>query len=159
MPQQTGPSKTLPVTYDPELSVLTIASEGGGSKTFVNWNSIEATPIDDEQYTTEKATTGERAWIRSPEWGSEVTIEFSGGLSNSQRNWIRQRIGEKVDITVKDKSGTADGIFVEDARMVQQPDYSRDDSEPTFEVVFQSPFASWTSNVDSVGEETYALAD
>lgn len=149
MPQKTGPSGTLPVTYDPELAVVEIAG-----KNYVNWNSIEVTPIDDEQYTTEKATTGERAWIRSPEFGAECTIEFSGGLSAGKRKEIRQLIGQKVDIHVYDKSGTADGVSLEDARLVQKPDFSRDDSEPTYEVVFQSPFATWNDESGPLTQDT-----
>jgi len=136
MPQET----TLPVTYDPEKSVVEI--EG---KNFVNFNSIDVSPIDDEQFTTNKATTGERAWIRSPEWGAELTIEFSGGLPDWKRKWIRDLIGQKVNVIVKDRSGTADGVTLWDAMLVQKPDFSRDDSEPTYEAVFQSPKAEWGS--------------
>lgn len=135
------PQKTLePVTYDPEQAVVDI-----DGKNYVNWNSVEVSPIDDEQYTTNKATTGERAWVRSPEYGAELTIEFSGGLSSSQRESIRNLIGKKVNITVKDRSGTADGVTLLSARLVQRPDFSRDDSEPTYEAIFQSPFAQWGS--------------
>jgi len=148
MPQKTK----QPVTYDPEQAVVEI-----DGKNYVNFNSIEVSPIDDEQYTTNKATTGERAWVRSPEWGAELTLEFSGGLNSAQRNNIRELIGQKVEITVKDRSGTADGVTLTQARLVQKPDFSRDDSEPTYEAVFQSPFAEWGSTA-SGGETTYSGA-
>ena len=148
MPQK----RKQPVTYDPEQAVVEI-----DGKNYVNFNSIEVSPIDDEQYTTNKATTGERAWVRSPEWGAELTLEFSGGLNSAQRNNIRELIGQKVEITVKDRSGTADGVTLTQARLVQKPDFSRDDSEPTYEAVFQSPFAEWGSTA-SGGETTYSGA-
>jgi len=148
MPQDT----IQPVTYDPEQAVVEI-----DGKNYVNFNSIEVSPIDDEQFTTNKATTGERAWVRSPEWGAELTIEFSGGLNSAQRDNIRKLIGKKIDIIVKDRSGTADGVTLTQARLVQKPDFSRDDSEPTYEAVFQSPFAEWGSTA-SGGETTYGGA-
>lgn len=154
MPQQTGPDENKPVTYDPEQSVVEINTNQGGRVNFVNFNSIDVSPIDDEQFTTNKATTGERAWVRSPEWGAELTIEFSGGLSSGKRKWIRELIGQKVKVTVRDRSGTADGVTLTDARLVQKPDFSRDDSEPTYEAVFQSPFAEWGSTAQG-GESTY----
>lgn len=129
------------VTYDPKYTVVEI-----NDINYVHINSIEATPIDDDQYTTEKATTGERAWIRSPEFGAEVTIEFSGGLPGWARTQLRNLIGRKVDVTVQDRSGTNDGVVLTQARLVQRPDFSRDESEPTYEAVFQSPHAEWGSD-------------
>lgn len=126
------------VTYDPRFTVVSI-----DEKNFVNINSIEASPLSDDQYTTFKSTTGERAWIREPEFGAEVVIEFSGGINGEDRKYIRERVGKKIEVTIEDKSETNDGVILTAARLVQRPTFSRDDSEPTYEATFVSPYANW----------------
>lgn len=132
------PQAPLPVTYDPSRLILTI-----NGLPYVYVNSCEAAPIDDEEFTTEKASTGQRAWIRTPEWGAELTIEFSGGLPAPRRQQLRMLKNAFITATAIDASGTADGVYLEQARIVQMPDFSRDDSEPTMELVIQSPHAQW----------------
>ncbi|MCF8012291.1 MAG: hypothetical protein K9L56_13525 [Clostridiales bacterium] len=126
------------VTYDPRYTVVSIDGTN-----YANVNSIEASPLSDDQYTTFKSTTGERAWIRDPEFGAEVVIEFSGGIASNQRETIRNLLGKKVEVQIKDKSQTASGVTLTDARLVQKPTFSRNDSEPTMEATFVSPYADW----------------
>ena len=132
-----------PVTYDPSQLIVRLGENGGDKKTYVHINSCEVTPIDDDEYTTEKASTGQRAWIRNPEYGGEMTIEFSGGLAGYQRKNLRDLKGKFVDASAHDQSGTKDSVSLVEGRIVQMPDFSRDDSEPTMELVIQSPFADW----------------
>lgn len=146
MPQTTGQNQV--VTYDPRYTVVSIDGIN-----YANVNSIEASPLSDDQYTTFKSTTGERAWIRDPEYGGEVVIEFSGGINAAQRENIRNLLGRKVEVQIKDKSKTASGITLTDARLVQKPTFSRDDSEPTMEATFVSPYAEWGS---SPANQTYS---
>ena len=139
-------TKHHPVTYDPSQLIVRIGEAGADKKTYVHINNCEATPIDDDEYTTEKATTGQRGWIRNPEYGGELTIEFSGGLAGYQREHLRGLKGKFIDASAHDQSGTEDSVSLTEGRIVQMPDFSRDDSEPTMELIIQSPFADWGSN-------------
>ncbi len=132
------PKQAAPITYDPSKIVVHINGE-----TFVNINSAEASPIEGEEWQSNRATTGARGWVRTPEWGGELTIEFSGNLPPGKRQSLRNLMDISHEVTVNDKSGTKDGVTLTDAKIVSEPDFSRDDSEATFDVTWQGIHAQW----------------
>lgn len=129
-----------PTVYNPEHLIVMINGEF-----FPNINSVDATPIDTPELESVRSTTGHRGWTKNPEYGVEITIEFSGNMPANKRNSLRQMKGQAVEISVTDKSGTKDGVTGHNARLINQPDFSRDDSEATIEGVWQAPTAEWGS--------------